>query len=287
MKTFDSPQQRNELLATLATWEGRLSNRRVRDIFGIGLVRASQWIRAFREQHPDWLMFDSKTRSHVATDAVFHAWPSAKGEYDSSSVTLGSYLNLVGLPASTKGGAPDQVVWAAFPDLSPPRPQIFSLISDAIRGRRVITITYRSMRDPQPHSRTISPHSMVRAGRRWHVRAYCDESEGFRDYALRRIVDVQQRERSAEHSAADDRAWMATVPVRLIAHPLLSVEQQDLIRFEYFGNTAARIDTCRGALVPYFIQDVRAALDPETERPPDFQLAVENLHEVRPWVFST
>jgi hypothetical protein len=79
---------------------------------------------------------------------------------------------------------------------------------------------------------------------------------------------------------------MTMVPVRLIAHPGLSTEQQDLIRFEYFGNTAARIDTCRGALVPYFIQDVRAALDPQTERPPDFQLAVENIDEVRQWVFT-
>lgn len=80
---------------------------------------------------------------------------------------------------------------------------------------------------------------------------------------------------------------MTQVPVRLIAHPLLSIEQQELIRFEYFNKTAARVDTCRGALVAYFIQDVRAALDPEAQRPPDYQLAIENINVVRPWVFPS
>jgi len=80
---------------------------------------------------------------------------------------------------------------------------------------------------------------------------------------------------------------MTKVPVRLVAHPDLTPEQEALIRFEYFNNTAARVDTCRGALVSYFIQDVRAAIDPAKQRPPDFQLAVANIEEVRPWLFPS
>lgn len=287
MKIFDSPQQRNQLLAALTIWEGRLSNKRVRDIFGVGLVRASQWIRTFREEHPDSLVFDNKTKSYVATEAVYRSRQAGRSGQEAPAATLGSYLNLVGLPTSAKDEPPGQTIWAAFPDLSPPDPKIFAALSDAIRGQRVVTITYRSMRDPRPHTRTLSPHSIVRAGRRWHVRSFCEESNGFRDYALRRIVEVQQQQQTATRVAADDKAWMTTVPVRLVAHPLLTIEQQDLIRFEYFSNTAARVDTCRGALVAYFVQDVRAALDPEIQRPPDYQLAVENLEEVRPWVFPT
>lgn len=287
MKTFDTPQQRHQLLAALTIWEGRLSNRRVRDIFGIGLVRASQWIRAFREEHPGWLTFENKTKSYVASGAVYRSQQPALGGQELSAATLGSYLNLVGLPTSAKDELPDQTLWAAFPDLSPPDPKIFSALSDAIRGKRVVTITYRSMRDPKPHMRTLSPHSIVRAGRRWHVRSFCAESDGFRDYALRRIVEVKQQQQTATHVAKDDEAWMTMVPVRLVAHPQLTIEQQNLIRFEYFGNTAARVDTCRGALVAYFIQDVRAALNPETQQPPDYQLVVDNFDEVKPWVFPT
>lgn len=287
MKTFDTPQQRNQLLAALTIWEGGLSNKRVRDIFNIGQVRASQWIRAFREEHPDWLTFENKTKSYVASGTVYHPKRPSSGGPGLSATTLENYLNLVGLPTVVKDELPDQILWGAFPDLSPPDPRIFSMLSDAIRCKRMVTITYRSMRDPQPHTRTLSPHSIVRAGRRWHVRSFCVESNGFRDYALRRIVEVKQQQQSATHAAIDDEAWMTMVPVRLVAHPLLTIEQQDLIRFEYFGNTTARVDTCRGALVAYFIQDVRAALNPETQQPPDYQLAVDNFDEVKPWVFPT
>jgi len=287
VKTFDTPQQRNQLLAALTIWEGRLSNKRVRDIFSIGQVRASQWIRAFREEHPDWLTLESKTKSYVASGAVYPPKRPSLGGLELSAATLESYLNLVGLPAVAKDELPNQILWGAFPDLSPPDPKIFSALSDAIRCKRMVTITYRSMRDPQPHMRTLSPHSIVRAGRRWHVRSFCVESDGFRDYALRRIVEVKQQLQPATHAAIDDEAWMTMVPVRLVAHPLLTIEQQDLIRFEYFSNTTARVDTCRGALVAYFIQDVRAALNPETQQPPDYQLAVDNFDEVKPWVFPT
>jgi len=87
------------------------------------------------------------------------------------------------------------------------------------------------------------------------------------------------------HSPDQDEAWNTLVPVRLIAHPLLSTDQQEVIRFEYFNSTAARVDTCRAALIGYFIQDIRAATSPETQMPLDYQLAVANIDEVGPWLF--
>ena len=85
----------------------------------------------------------------------------------------------------------------------------------------------------------------------------------------------------------DDKDWMTEVQVRLIAHPDLSPEQETLIRFEYFKDTAARVTTCRGSLVSYFIQDVRAAIDVKTQRPPEYKLAVANVKEMRPWLFPS
>ena len=75
------------------------------------------------------------------------------------------------------------------------------------------------------------------------------------------------------------------VPVWLIAHPLRSIDQQDVMRFEYFNGTGARVDTCRAALIGYFIQDICAATDPEKQTSPDYQLAVVNIEEVSPWIF--
>ena len=276
------------MLKLLLIWEGRLNRGRLMDLFDLGSNWASVWIREFREQHPDWLAWDTKTRSFHATPAAYKAWRASDPRRLADATSLAQYLALVGLPYAASSVAPGEGgLLAAFPDLSTPSPQHFAVLSEAIRLGRAVQLTYRSMKNPEPHPRIISPHNLIRAGRRWHVRAYCDTSQDFRDYALGRIVDVKLLTVSASRTEQDDKTWQTSVPVRLVAHPDLTPEQESLIRFEYFGNTAARVETCRGALVSYFIQDVRAATDVKKQRPPDYQLAVANLEEVKPWLFPT
>lgn len=158
----DNPQQRISILASLLLWEGRLNNGRLRELFHISSVRASEWMREFRERYPDMLELDSKTKSYVATSKVYQVQRRGQPPVIDSASTLSLYLTLVGLPHGTQAiQAP--AICAAFPDISPPNPRIFAILSDAIRTRRMVVITYRSMRDPQPHQRNLSPHSIVRA----------------------------------------------------------------------------------------------------------------------------
>lgn len=276
------------MLKLLLIWEGRLNRGRLMDLFGISSNWASVWIRELREQHPEWLAWDTRTRSFHATPETYKAWRTADPRRLEDATSLAKYLALVGMPyAATGGTLGEGGLLAAFPDLSTPSPQHFAIMSEAIRQGRAIQLTYRSMQHPEPHQRTISPHSLIRAGRRWHVRAYCDVRQDFRDYALGRIVNAKLLSASAIQGEQNDKAWLTSVPVRLIAHPDLTPEQESLIRFEYFGNTAARVQTCRGALVSYFIQDARVATNVKKQLPPDYQLAVANLEEVKPWLFPT
>jgi predicted DNA-binding transcriptional regulator YafY len=263
-------------LKLLLTWEGRISNSRLRELFGLSSIRASQWIRELRDQAPDWLKMNSVERSFDATQSFYAHENGAESNLD-------QYLSIVGLShAMNSNGKP---VVAAFPDITIPNPRIFSVISIAARTHRMVEITYRSMSEPQPHKRRISPHSIVHAGRRWHVRAYCSEKMQFRDYALGRIVDAKLMAMPSEKLMGDDKAWMTEVQVRLVAHPDLTPDQESVIRFEYFKNTSARVVVCRGALVSYFIQDIRAAIDTKKQCAPDYQLAVSNIKEVEPWLF--
>lgn len=284
----DTPHQRLTMLKLLLIWEGRLNRSRLIDLFEVGSNSASIWIREFREQHPDWLAWDTKTRSFHATQAAYKAWRVSDPRRFADAASLAQYLVLVGLPNAATSIAPGAGGYvAAFPDLSTPSPQHFATISEAIRLGRAVQMTYRSMGNPKPHLRIISPHNLIRAGRRWHVRAYCDTQQDFRDYSLGRIVGVKPLEATATKGEQDDKAWLTGVQVRLVAHPDLTPEQESLIRFEYFGNTAARVETCRGALVSYFIQDIRAATDVRKQRPPDYQLAVANPEEIKPWLFPS
>lgn len=286
MITSTSENIRYLNLWTILLWEGRLNNSRLRELFGIGDIRASQMIREFREQHQDCLAWNSVTRSFHATEDAYRLRFVDHESKHGDAISLARYLNLVGLPHASVETSLNQGTWAAFPDISVPNPRVFSRISEAIRLKRALEISYMSMREPLPHKRIISPHSLVQAGRRWHARAYSDEHKQFRDYALGRIVSAKILDQIAEKQESDDLAWVRQVRVRLVAHPDLTADQEAVIRFEYFQNTSARVDTCRGALVHYYIQDVRAATDTSAQKPPEYQLAVSNIDEVRPWLFS-
>lgn len=67
-------QRRLQRLELLCLWEGRLNNARLREILDVSQVRASELIREFREEHPYWTQWDTKTRSFHAT---FDAYRSA------------------------------------------------------------------------------------------------------------------------------------------------------------------------------------------------------------------
>lgn len=272
--------QRLRQLELLLRWEGQVGNARLRELFGLTSIRASQWLREFREAQPRWVLWSSIQRSLNATPEFY------RDRMEEVTWELDQYLSLVGLPTAMKAGDQNIVV-AAFPDITTPNPEIFAVISKASRLKKAIEITYRSMREPIPHKRVLSPHSIVHAGRRWHVRAYCESNNEFRDYSLGRISQAKLMEQPSQFLKQDDTEWLTEVPVKLVAHPDLTHEQQSLICFEYFNNTAARTTTCRGPLVKYFIQDVRAAVDVKKQNPPEFLLAVGNSEEIVSWLYKS
>lgn len=278
----DSPQQRLSLMELLLVWEGRIYRSRVCELFGIGLPRASQWIKEIRDLNPTWMEWDSKARSYFATADFYKQY--AKGPQADISSSLSRYLSMVGLPYASALDDSEGVMWSATPSINAPSPKIFASLSNAIKQAKVVDIEYMSLSEPAPHRRIIHPHSLVLAGRRWHVRAFSETNEDYRDYALGRILEVKPLSRPCVHF--DDPAWNTKATVRLIAHPELSPEQARVIQAEYFKGTASRVETCRAALVPYFIQDIRAAMDTQTQHAPEYLIAVENAREVAKWLFN-
>lgn len=285
MLPFDNIARLDALLVILR-WEGRLNNARIRELFHLSSIRASEWIREFRELHPQWLEWDSKSKSYFPTSCFFRETKSTQPFRRDDSESLARYIVLVGLPDTGNHAHGDQVLWSAYPDFSTPQPQIFSTLLSATQTGKVVEILYRSMGHPEPHKRTLSPHSMIRVGRRWHTRAFSDDHNEYRDFTLGRIVSAKiLPNRNAEHVRSGDVAWNTLVQVRIGAHPALTPNQASVIRSEYFNDTASLTQACRGALVSYFIQDVRAAINVVNQTPPDYQLVVENIDEIQSWLF--
>ncbi|EFF45568.1 conserved hypothetical protein [Xanthomonas citri pv. aurantifolii str. ICPB 11122] len=180
-------------------------------------------------------------------------------------------------------GRPLSISW----DFAHTSPRTFSRLNLAITDRLRVKFLYCSMNNPELHERTIEPHSLLRAGRRWHVRGYCLQRRAFRDFVLGRMDKVQILSEPSEVDIATDDAWSTVLRVRLIAHPELSAAQQLVVRNEYFNGASARVESCRAALLNYMVQELMAATDVARQVPPDYQLAVENTEECRQWLFMT
>jgi len=275
-------KDRHKVIRRMALWEGRLSRGRLMEVLGLSGIRASQLLREVRDENPDWLEWDNKTKSYFVTESAYRN-ASAEIKAGTSELSLAAYLAEADIHADLAPGAgPVTVAPWGFSHVNP---HVFSRIRLAIERGARLKLEYRSMRTPDPHQRTVEPHSLVQAGRRWHMRGYCLETRDFRDFVLGRIAKLTMLDQKAEASSTDDARWTTVVKVRIQAHPKLSLGQQSLVRSEYFDGTAARVHSCRGALLPYLIQELRLALDVAKELPPEYQLAVENVEEVRKWLF--
>ncbi|MFC5522653.1 helix-turn-helix transcriptional regulator [Polaromonas jejuensis] len=275
-------KNRYKVMRRMALWEGRLSRGRLMDVLGLSGIRVSQLLREVREETPDWFEWDSKSKSYFVTPSAYKM-TQVELKAGTSDLSLAAYLAEADIHADLAPGAgPVTVAPWGFSQVNP---NTFSRIRLAVEQGTRLKLEYRSMRTPEPHPRTVEPHSLVQAGRRWHMRGYCLETGDFRDFVLGRIAKISILDHKAETSISEDVKWTTVVKVHIQAHPKLTLGQQDLVRSEYFDGTVARVHSCRGALLPYLIQELRLALDVSKELPPEYQMAVENVQEVRTWLF--
>jgi len=251
------------------------------DVLGLRGIRVSQLLREIREDATHWFKWDSKSKSYYVTDDAY--WKTnAELKVGQSDLSLAAYLAEADIHADLNPGA-GQVTVAPW-GFSHVNPRVFSSTRLAIEQGTRLKLEYRFMRTPELHQRTVEPHSLAQADRRWHMRGYCLETGDYRDFVLGRIFKISMLEHKTESSSAEDAEWSAVVKVHIHAHPKLTHGQQDLVQSEYFDGTAARVHSCRGALLPYLVQELRLALDVSKKLPPEYQLAVENVNEVRKWL---
>ncbi|WP_146036012.1 WYL domain-containing protein [Pseudomonas sp. LFM046] len=114
-------------------------------------------------------------------------------------------------------------------------PTPFSRLHRAMRLGLCVKLVYRSMNNPEAHERLIRPHSLIQAGPRWHLRAYCEKAGDYRDFNRGRISAVSLADDRMLPGVEQDQNWHRMVSVRLVPHRGLSAEQAQMVREEYMG----------------------------------------------------
>jgi len=270
-----------QLIEVVAFWEGRLTTRHLMDAFGLSSrTTASQLVKRYRELAPGNLEYCHQTKGYWPTDGFTRIF--SRGD-------VGEYLSLLSQHAglnpdfssiSNHFSAPTEQISAPHRAV---RPEVVRKVVEATQNKQRLEVIYRSQTSPLGEERIISPHTLVFADSRWHVRAWCEKHRDFRDFVLTRFVDEPQLEgpRLPDGDPALDNLWQERIEVIFTPNPALPEAQRLLIAGDYAmsDNLQLRIN-CRKALVTYLLLSMNVHLDESRFEPPAHPLVVLNKDEV-------
>jgi predicted DNA-binding transcriptional regulator YafY len=159
------------------------------------------------------------------------------------------------------------------------------MIQAARQGRR-LEVDYVSLQNPDREGRIIVPHTLVFTGFRWHVRAWCEKNQGYRDFVLSRFRGEAELLDASDHDASGDDNWQTRVEVLIRPDPRLDTAQQEVIATDY-GMAGGELRlTSRATLVTYLLQLLQ--LDPRElqENPLAQQIVLANREALEPYLFT-
>jgi predicted DNA-binding transcriptional regulator YafY len=250
---------RYRLIEIIALWEGRLTTNHLCNTFGIGRQQASGDINNYiRDIAPGNLEYDRTLKGYRPTPEF------------TPQVTLGVVDDYLHLMARNK-------------ELSNTFEQLSLQITNQ---QKRLDVDYVSIQNPSREGRIIVPHTLVYTGFRWHVRAWCEKNQEYRDFVLSRFRGIPEMMEASPNGAENDTAWNTRVTLKIKADPRLKKEQRAVVAQDYgMKRGVLKIET-RAALAQYVLQALRIEVHTIHAKPEAQQIVVDNLDEVQEWLFS-
>lgn len=230
---------RLEYLDRLFFWDGAATRASLIKRFGISNAQAALDFRTYLAEAPKGaLHYDASSRQYHALDDFERLSGKA------SSMELEQLLADAPSPAFDR-----------LPDLQRTQGlRVLRPLYRAYRAKEATRIVYQSMRDPEPLTRWIAPVRFASDGVRLHVRAWCFEREGFRDFHPARIDPDQSFAKTKPANALPrDDDWFTWAILKLKPHSRLTDAQQRVVRIE-FGFTSDVLESRTRKALAFYTQ---------------------------------
>lgn len=170
----------------------------------------------------------------------------------------------------------------------PPRnvsPLLMRHLVCAIREQRRLEVDYVSLNRPDHEGRIIVPHTFVNTGLRWHLRAWCEKSQDYRDFVLSRFRGHAELLDLSPQGAGQDEAWQTEITLIIQPDPRLNDSKQRVLMHDYAMQNGRLYLKTRAALAQYLLQELHINHKMLDGNPDAQQLILVNLDEVRQWLF--
>jgi len=269
-------QQRLRAIEIITYWHGRLNTSDLTAAFGISRNQASNDIKEYVITFPGNIYYSPSDRAYLKVNPFkLHLTTGSMDEYIDHISRM-----------SERTATPIEKLSPHYRHL---KPKVVALVLQSIREQKGLSVIYASMNRPEGKKRTIHPHSLVDTGFRWHIRAFCDDRQEFRDFNLGRILgDPEVMNLSSKYVlASNDKQWNKKVHISLIANPTLSDNQRKVVEAEFDIKREGLFVTTRACLIHYLLQ--RYQVDSSNLGNPEITqlLAVMNPDEIKPYLFGS
>lgn len=272
----DSQAERLTLLELVAYWEGKVNTTLLTRHFGISRQYASADLKRYRELAPANLWYCASAKSYLAGSDFQPIY---------ISTDVAQYLNWLGTghldhQSST---VPNEVLTL------PPRkvaPAVMRGLVSAIREQRRVDVDYVSLSSPDRQGRIIAPHAFVKTGLRWHLRAWCEKKQSYRDFVLSRFRGSPELMDKTDHKAEDDVSWNTEVTLIFQPDPRLSPAKRHVLEHDYQMRDGELQVTTRACLVQYLLNEMQVNTKVLDGTPEAQQLVLVNQADIRGWLFE-
>lgn len=262
----------------IVCWEGQINTTHISEKFQITRQAASHLLKKYRETYPDYLCYDSSLKAFLATEIfnqniaennVVHSFPQYLSEI--SNTPNSSQLS-------------NTFVFEVEAPLRNINPITIRPILHAIRNKLAIDIGYISLSSPDYLDRIIQPHALIFDGLRWHVRAYCNKNQAFRDFTLSRFNGDAIIEGKATQTAEHDETWNTFVDVIIEADPRFSEQQKRIIEQDFQMHHGKKVITTRAALVNYLLRRLHIDVFKNTPEEQQIVLTPASRKQITPYL---
>lgn len=272
-------QQRFHFIELIAYWEGKVNASHLAQQFGLSRQHSSADINHYLRMVPHNLIYNASVK----------AWlPAQNFTLHFISGDVIEYLNWVHIGHSMSN-APQTLALSNIALNLPARkvsPYIMRGLVNAIRQQRRIDVDYVSLNNPNREGRVIAPHSFINTGLRWHLRAWCEKSQQFRDFVLSRFRGEPDLLDKSTHNVVQDHGWNTQVKIILQPDPRLSPAKREVLENDYQMHNGKLEIITKGCLVNYLLREMQINTKMLDGTPEAQQLVLVNQHDIKPWLFE-
>lgn len=252
----------------LLWWRGWAGRGDLLERFGISAAQASSDFQKYLELNGKEIFYQTSRKRYEVT---------ANFECQLHEPVLEEAVRLLlagGDPGQTAVGEPsEKLAILALPKRKAGRGIERRVMMALLAGQR-LQVFYHSVSSNTAAWRYLRPTALAWDGRRWHVRAWCENHQGWRDFVLGRISEAGWPQLAAEVLAPDED-WLTWETLRLRINPDLGAVAQASLKMDYGLENEVIEIRVRRALKGYLLAEMFINGEGHGDLPNHFVMATD------------